>query len=145
LENCSNTRGCPLEQILISVLPNNPCPKDHQRIEPLSRLALNLDAGLAPPVLKGVLGWQRRELLKPHLLQQFKPYLSGNTHERSIWLIVSGCWSHRRQCSECSIPRLASLSAVQHLLCSTSHIKNLHLLGVQVFQTLFAGSNKATP
>jgi hypothetical protein len=43
------------------------------------------------------------------------------------------------------MPRLASLSEVQHRLCCTNQMKNLHLLGAQVLQTLSAGSNEIDP
>jgi hypothetical protein len=63
----------------------------------------------------------------------------AKTHEVRRWLMFSGSWLHSGHHSEQSIPLFASLSAIQHLLCSTSQTKNLHFLGAQDFQTLSAG------
>jgi hypothetical protein len=62
-----------------------------------------------------------------------------NTQVVRRWLIVSGCWSHKGHYSWHSKTLLANLSAVQHLLCSTSQINNLHLLWAQDFKTLSVG------
>jgi hypothetical protein len=65
----------------------------------------------------------------PTFLNKSNQICLVNTHETSKWLIFFGCWSHSRQCLGCSIPHLANLSTVQHLLCSTSHIKNSTFVG----------------
>jgi hypothetical protein len=71
----------------------------------------------------------------------------AKTQETSKWLMVSSCWSHwgGGQRSKWSMPRLASLSEVEHMLCSTSPMKTLHLPGAQVFHTLSVGSKEMTP
>jgi hypothetical protein len=47
-------------------------------------------------------------------------------HSISLDRPYAGCQSHPK-------PLLASLSAVQHLLCAASHMKNLHFPGAQLF------------
>jgi hypothetical protein len=55
-------------------------------------------------------------------------------HSISLDRPYAGCQSHPK-------PLLASLSAVQHLLCAASHMKNLHFPGAQLFQILSQGLN----
>jgi len=58
------------------------------------------------------------------------------TQDTSKWSMVSPSWSQRGQAAGWERPFLASLSAVQHFLCATVHIKNLHLPGAQLCQIL---------
>ena len=50
--------------------------------------------------------------------------------------IVSSSWSHNRQLWGWGKPFIASRSAVHHRPCATSHMKNLHFPGAQLFQIL---------
>jgi hypothetical protein len=67
------------------------------------------------------------------------------THEINRCSIVSSAWSHNGQRSGWGRPLLARRSAVQHLLCATNHMKNLHLPGAQLFQILSQGPNCTAP
>jgi hypothetical protein len=52
--------------------------------------------------------------------------------------LLSPCsWSHKRHHSGWGRPRCASWSAVQHLSWATSHRKNLHFPGAQLFPNSF--------
>jgi hypothetical protein len=59
--------------------------------------------------------------------------------------MVSSTWSQRGHCAGCGSPLLASRSAVQHLLCATSHMKKRHLGGAHDFQILSYGPKRVDP
>lgn len=51
------------------------------------------------------------------------------TQETRRWFKVSSSWSHNRHLWGWGKPFFANRSAVQHLPCATSHMKNLHFPG----------------
>jgi hypothetical protein len=67
------------------------------------------------------------------------------THESSKCWIVSSAWSQNGQAVGWGNPRLASQSAVQHLLLKANHKKNLQCKGAQHFQILLQGVNLMVP
>jgi len=69
----------------------------------------------------------------------------AKTQSTRRWFIVSAFWSQRRQREGWLRSRLASLSAVQHLLCATSHMKKRHLAGAQVLQILSQENSLTDP
>jgi hypothetical protein len=89
--------------------------------------------------------WVGHSLCIPPILRKPNHNFLTNTHLTNKWFMDSSSWSHKGQSSGWSSPLFLSPSAIQHLSCSTSQIKNLHLLGAQNFHTRSAGSNWTEP
>ena len=66
-------------------------------------------------------------------------------HPVRRWAMVSPVWSHSGQRARCGIPRLSSLSPVQHRSRQASHIKNFTFGGAQVFQFNFQDLDSMAP
>jgi len=82
---------------------------------------------------------------RPTCLIQRNQNSLAKTQPTRRWLMVSSSWSQSGQHSGRGSPRRASRSAVQHLLCATSHMKSRHLGGAQDFQIFSHGAKRVEP
>ena len=82
---------------------------------------------------------------RPTCLSKRNQNSLAKTQPTRRWLMVSSSWSQSGQHSGRGSPRRASRSAVQHLLCATSHMKSRHLGGAQDFQIFSHGAKRVEP
>ena len=85
-------------------------------------------AQIIPPIIVNQIIQSRGKCLQSKPVQHIELHLAGKKHILNL--------ATKGQTTGWGSPFLARQSAVQHFLCATIHMKNLHLPSAQVFQTL---------